>query len=188
MNPLSIVRHLILLVLAYAALVAETTIAPALDLGGPTIRPLWIVLALVVGRCQGNSLLVYAALLGLTSDCLRGNGPLGLDLVLATTAVTLLTTARPGRPPRTARPARSIATVTLTTLMLTTSIETVSSLVRNTTAQLDSSWLLGTLPTTLAAATADALANSALVLASLLLLRTIQLPIARLLLPTPLTN
>ncbi len=188
MNPLSIVRHLILLVLAYAALVAETTIAPALDLGGPTIRPLWIVLALVVGRCQGNSLLVYAALLGLTSDCLRGNGPLGLDLVLATTAVTLLTIARPGRPPRTARPARSIATVTLTTLMLTTSIETVSSLVRNTTAQLDSSWLLGTLPTTLAAATADALANSALVLASLLLLRTIQLPIARLLLPTPLTN
>lgn len=185
MNPLTIVRHLMLLVLVYAALVAETTIAPALDLGGPTIRPLWIVLALVVGRCQGNSALVYAALLGLTSDCLRGNGPLGLDLVLATAAVKLLTTARPGRPNR---PARSIANVTLTTLILTTSIETVSNLVRNTTAQLDSNWLLATLPTTLAAATADALANSALVLASLILLRTIQQPIAKLLLPTPLTN
>ena len=185
MNPLTIVRHLMLLVLVYAALVAETTIAPALDLGGPTIRPLWIVLALVVGRCQGNSALVYAALLGLTSDCLRGNGPLGLDLVLATAAVKLLTTARPGRPNR---PARSIANVTLTTLILTTSIETVSNLVRNTTAQLDSNWLLATLPTTLAAATADALANSALVLASLILLRTIQQPIAKLLLPKPLTN
>jgi|GEM_PF-1284826 hypothetical protein len=188
MNPLTIVRHLMLLVLVYAALVAETTIAPALDLGGPTIRPLWIVLALVVGRCQGNSVLVYAALLGLTSDCLRGNGPLGLDLVLASAAVQLLATARPGRPARPGKPARSIATITLTTLVLTTSIETVSNLVRNTTAQLDSNWLLATLPTTLAAATADALANSALVLASLLLLRTIQQPIAKLLLPTPLTN
>jgi cell shape-determining protein MreD len=182
MNPLSIVRHLVLLVLVYAALVAETTIVPALDLGGPTIRPLWIVLALVVGRCQGNSVLVYAALLGLTSDCLRGNGPLGLDLVLATVAAKLLTTARPGRP------APSIASVTLTTLILTTSIQTVSILVRNTTGPLDSNWLLATLPTTLAAATADALANSALVLASLILLRTIQQPIAKLLLPTPLTN
>jgi len=182
MNPLSIVRHLVLLVLVYAALVAETTIAPALDLGGPTIRPLWIVLALVVGRCQGNSVLVYAALLGLTSDCLRGNGPLGLDLVLATVAAKLLTTARTGRP------SPSIASVTLTTLILTTSIQTVSILVRNTTAPLDSNWLLATLPTTLAAATADALANSALVLASLILLRTIQQPIAKLLLPTPLTN
>ncbi len=185
MNPLSIVRHLVLLVLVYAALVAETTIVPALDLGGPTIRPLWIVLALVVGRCQGNSVLIYAALLGLSSDCLRGNGPLGLDLVLATVAAKLLTTARTGRP---ARPAPSIASVTLTTLILTTSIQTVSILVRNTTAPLDSNWLLATLPTTLAAATADALANSALVLASLILLRTIQKPIAKLLLPTPLTN
>ncbi|GIT31147.1 MAG: hypothetical protein Ct9H300mP1_31930 [Planctomycetaceae bacterium] len=45
MNPLSLVRHLALLGLAYAALVAETSVVPQLNPGGATLRPLWIVRA-----------------------------------------------------------------------------------------------------------------------------------------------
>ena len=76
--------------MAYAALVAETSVVPQLNPGGATLRPLWIVLALVVVGGRGSAIVVWAAVLGFTSDCLRGNGPLGLDLVLATVAVCLL--------------------------------------------------------------------------------------------------
>jgi len=181
-NPLSIFRHLVLLVLAYAALVAETSIVPSLDIGGPTIRPLWIVLALVVWRCEGTAVLGWAAVLGFTSDCLRGNGPLGLDLVLATAAVSLLPTAWTGRP------LRSITTVTLVALLLTTGIETASKLVRIGTVESAAEWLSATLPTTLAGSLGDALANSAVLLISLLVIHAIQKSLGRLLLPAPLSN
>ena len=182
MNPLSIVRHLVLLVLAYAALVAETSIVPSLEIGGPTLRPLWILLAVVVWRCEGSAVLAWAAVLGFTSDCLRGNGPLGLDLVLATLAVSLLPTAW------TSRRVRSITTVTLATLLLTTGIESVSRLVRIGTVESAGGWLSATLPTALAGSLGDALANSALLLVSLLVVRAIQKPLGRLLLPAPLSN
>jgi hypothetical protein len=182
MNPLKCIHNLVLLVLAYAALVAETSIAPALDLGGLTIRPLWIVLALAVASCEGAAVVAWAAVLGFTSDCLRGNGPLGLDLVLAATAVSMLPAAW------TARPLRSITAVTLATLILTVGIESVSRLVRIGAVESVSGWLSATLPTTLFSALGDALANSLVVLAALLAIRAIQRPLARLLLPTPLTN
>ena len=79
MNPLAIFRHLVLFGLAYAALVAETSIMPSLDIGGLAIRPLWIVLALAVGGCEGTAVLIWAAVLGFTSDCLRSNGPLAVS-------------------------------------------------------------------------------------------------------------
>ena len=180
MNPLKCIHNLVLLVLAYAALVAETSIAPALDLGGLTIRPLWIVLALA--SCEGAAVVAWAAVLGFTSDCLRGNGPLGLDLVLAATAVSMLPAAW------TARPLRSITTVTLATLILTLGIESVSRLIRLGAVESVSGWLSATLPTTLFSALGDALANSLVVLAALLAIRAVQRPLARLLLPTPLTN
>ncbi|MEE3365137.1 MAG: hypothetical protein VX304_05785 [Planctomycetota bacterium] len=182
MNPLSIFRHLVLLGLAYAALVAETSIMPALDIGGLAIRPLWIVLALVVGGCEGTAVVVWAAALGFTSDCLRSNGPLGLDLALATVAVCLLPTAW------TNRPIRSITTVTLATLLLTTGIESVSKLVRIGAVDSVANWLSSTLPTVLANSLADAAANAAVVWISLLAIHALQKSLGRLLLPAPLSS
>ena len=182
MNPLAIFRHLVLFGLAYAALVAETSIMPSLDIGGLAIRPLWIVLALAVGGCEGTAVLIWAAVLGFTSDCLRSNGPLGLDLALATVAVCLLPTAW------TNRPVRSITSVTLATLLLTTGIESVSTLVRIGTVDPVANWIASTLPTVLANSLGDAVANSAVVWISLLAIHALQRSLGRLLLPAPLSS
>ena len=82
MNPLSIFRHLVLLGLAYAALVAETSIMPSLDIGGLAIPATLDRAGTGGGQLRGTAVVVWAAALGFTSDCLRSNGPLGLDLAL----------------------------------------------------------------------------------------------------------
>ena len=90
MNPLSLVRHLALLGLAYAALVAETSVVPQLSPGGATFRPLWIVLALVVVgnhgviRLEGAEL---AAEIGLNGDAFAGAEGSWLDRVAGSNTV-----------------------------------------------------------------------------------------------------
>ena len=54
-------KHALLLILAYAALVTETTLAPELSLAGGVIRPLWLVLAMSLCICRGTSVAVWAA-------------------------------------------------------------------------------------------------------------------------------
>jgi len=181
-NPLSLVRHLALLGLAYAALVAETSVVTQLSPGGATFRPLWIVLALVVVGGRGSAIVVWAAVLGFTSDCLRGNGPLGLDLVLATVAVCLLPSEW------TRRRIHSITTTTLIAMLLTAGIESASRLVRIGIVSPNSAWLTDTLPTTVTGSLADALVSSGLLLIVLLGLRGLRRSVGRMLLPAPLST
>ena len=182
MNPLSLVRHLALLGLAYAALVAETSVVPQLNPGGATLRPLWIVLALVVVGGRGSAIVAWAALLGFTSDCLRGNGPLGLDLILATVAVCLLPSEW------TRSRIHSITITTLIAVLLITGSESTSRLVRILIVSPNTSWLTDTLPTTVVGSLADALVSSGLLLIVLLGLRGFRRSLGRMLLPAPLST
>ena len=182
MNLLSLVRHLALLGLTYAALVAETSVVPQLNPGGATLRPLWIVLALVVVGGRGFGVVAWAALLGFASDCLRGDGPLGLDLVLATVAVCLLPAGW------TRRRIHSITTTTVAAVLLITGIESTSRLVRIGFVTPTSAWLTDTLPTTVIGAFADALVSSGLLLIVLLGLRALRRSLGRMLLPAPLST
>lgn len=98
MSPMSPLRHPVmaclrpgmLLVLAYAALVSETTVTGQLQPAGATLQPLWLVLAIAVACCTRTTAMTWAALLGFLADCLDSSGPLGLQLVLAVLFVALL--------------------------------------------------------------------------------------------------
>ncbi len=82
-------KHLSLLALTYAALVAQTTLAAQMEIRGITpYLPLVPFLA-AVGCCEGASLLIWSAIIGLGCDCL-GTGALGREMgVLAVVAVTI---------------------------------------------------------------------------------------------------
>lgn len=157
-------KHAVLLVLAYAALVTATTLAPELSLAGGVIRPLWLVLAMSLCICRGTSVAVWAAVLGFASDCLRGSGPLGLDLVLCLLVVATL----PGLLVR--RATRSAASFGLLVATLVLTIDGGSLLVR------------GGLPENLPTVLFDGLLTTVAGLVGLLLFRSC----GRLLQPVPL--
>ena len=139
-------------------------------------------LALVVVGGRGSAIVVWAAVLGFTSDCLRSNGPLGLDLVLATVAVCLLPSEW------TRRRIHSITTTTLTAVLLTAGIESASRLVRIGIVSPNSAWLTDTLPAAVTGSLADALVSSGLLLIVLLGLRGLHRSLGRMLLPAPLST
>ncbi|MBQ17590.1 MAG: hypothetical protein CMJ65_10740 [Planctomycetaceae bacterium] len=182
MNVFSPMRHLGLLALAYVAVVAETTLAPEWQPAGMSVRPLWIALAIAVAVCEGGAVVVWAAVLGLLSDCLRGSGPLGLDLVLAVAVVTCLPSAW------TRRRLRSAHQIALVALLLIVTIDSVSQQVR---AGLDESFsllLTASLPAIVIASLGDALLTSGLLLLVVWTWRATLNSLGRLLLPTPLTS
>lgn len=146
-------KHLLLLGLAYTALVLETTLAPQLSCAGGVVRPLWLVLMMVLCLCEGTPVLVWAALLGFTSDCLRGSGPLGLELVLCLLVVATV----PGLLVR--RASRSSTGCTLLLAMLVLTIDGASMLV------------LGRLPEALPAVFLNVILTTAAGLVGFLLLR-----------------
>lgn len=182
MSVFSPVRHLGLLALAYTALVAETTLASEWQPAGMTVRPLWIVLALAVAVCEGRAILVWAALLGLLSDCLRGTGPLGLDLVLAVSVVACLPAAW------TRRPLRPIHQVALVALLLVVMIDSVSQLIRAGFAEPFTRLLTASLPTIVSNTLGDALLTSGFLLLVLWVCRVVLRWLGRLLLPAPLVS
>lgn len=182
MSVFSPMRHLGLLALAYVAVVAETTLAPEWQPAGMSVRPLWVVLAIAVAVCKGGAVVAWAALLGLLSDCVRGSGPLGLDVVLAVAVVTCLPSAW------TRRRLHSTRQIALAALLLIVTIDSVSQQVR---AGFDESFpllLTASLPTVVIASLGDALLSSGLLLLVVWIWRTTLNSLGRLLLPAPLTS
>jgi len=67
----------------YAALVAQSTLSPAVAPGPTVILFLWIVLAHAVLTQPGAAGIAWAVVIGLLSDSLKPESLLGLDMTLA---------------------------------------------------------------------------------------------------------
>lgn len=82
-------KHLTLAGLAYVALVVQASVVPAMASGALEPRFLWLAALGAVLLFDGAAGLVWAAVLGLLSDCLCP-GPLGIDLTLAALSAALV--------------------------------------------------------------------------------------------------
>jgi len=73
-------RHVLLLALAYAALVLET--APWVRSGAPWPSSLWLLGAMAVWTMPGSRAVFWCAMVGVISDSL-GSGPIGIGVAFA---------------------------------------------------------------------------------------------------------